>query len=147
MKRLFVYFMSLLLIVALGGCNNSKNSVINRIKELSNLEFPSDADVIFDIKDNVFMHGRLAQYTVMKFKEYPEDFLIKYDFSITLSQNFKNKFLNDIDKCYSIKKEDIKSEYLPNFENNNLYLYLEEKDISLIYDINKEFLIVFITAQ
>lgn len=147
MKRLFVFFMSLMLIVCLGGCNSSKNSVINRIKELSNLELPSDIDVIFDIKDNVFMHGRLAQYYVLKFNKYPEEFLIKYNFSTKLLQNFKDQFLNEIDNCYSIKKEDIKSEYLPNFENNNLYLYLEEKDIYLIYDINKEFLIVFITAQ
>lgn len=147
MKRLLMFFMILILLISLSGCNSSKNSSINRIKEISNLDIPSDVEVIFDIADNVFMHGRLAQYTVLKFNEYPEEFLIKYDFSTKLLQNFEDKFLNEIDKCYSITKDDIKSEYLPNFENDNLYLYLEEKDIYLIYDNNKEFLIIFITAQ
>lgn len=148
MKRIIIVFMSLMFIMCLAGCNTYKNSsIINRIKETTDLNFPSDIEIIFEITDKCFMHGRLAQYYVLKFHTGTEDFLIMNHFNTELSENFREKFDNQIDECYSITREDIKSEYFPDFENDNLYLYLAEKDVYLIYDSDNEYLIVFITAQ
>ena len=84
---------------------------------------------------------------MIKFDDGSEESMTMNDFNINLPENFRENFCSQIDSCYSITKEDIKSEYFPNFENNNSYLYLEKEDIYLIYDNYNDYLIVFITAQ
>ena len=147
MKRIFVVISSLMFIMCLVGCNPNKISSINRIKEVTSLNFPTDAEIIFNIEDNVFIHGRLAQYSVIKLNDDSKEFLSTNYFNNKLPKNFKENFYSQIDKCYTIKREDIKSNYFPNFEEDNFYLYLENDDVYLIYDNYNEYLIVFITAQ
>ena len=66
MKKVIVCFITLMFIICLTGCNMYRISSINTVKEITSLNFPSDVKIIYEIKDNVFMHGRLAQYYVIK---------------------------------------------------------------------------------
>lgn len=102
--------------------------------------------MIFNISDNVFMHGRLARYSVFLFNEYQLEFLTDNNFSTELPENFENRFEDEIDKCYTITRDDIKKEYMPDFKEDNQYLYLEEIAVFFIYNNKTNKLIVFIIA-
>ena len=60
MKKIFAVFISLMFIICLARCNIYRISSGDIIKEITSLNFPSNAEIIFEIKDNVFIHGRFA---------------------------------------------------------------------------------------
>ena len=129
-----------------GKLQTFKTSVINEINEKTGVTIPSNSEMIFNISDNVFMHGRLARYSVFLFNEYQLEFLTDNNFSTELPENFENRFEDEIDKCYTITRDDIKKEYMPDFKEDNQYLYLEEIAVFFIYNNKTNKLIVFIIA-
>lgn len=146
MKRIIKLGLILTFFACLESCKPSKTSVINEINEKTGVTIPSNSEMIFNISDNVFMHGRLARYSVFLFNEYQLEFLTDNNFSTELPENFENRFEDEIDKCYTITRDDIKKEYMPDFKEDNQYLYLEEIAVFFIYNNKTNKLIVFIIA-
>lgn len=146
MKKIINLGLMLIILACLTSCKPSKTSVINETNEKTGVTIPSNSEMIFNISDNVFMHGRLARYSVFSFNEYQLEFLTDNKFSTELPENFENKFEDEIDKCYTIIIDDIKEEYMPDFKGDNQYLYLEEIAVFFIYNSKTNNLIVFITA-
>lgn len=146
MKRIIKLGLILTFFACLASCKPSKTSVINEINEKTGVTIPSNSEMIFNISDNVFMHGRLARYSVFLFNEYQLEFLTDNNFSTELPENFENRFEDEIDKCYTITRDDIKKEYMPDFKEDNQYLYLEEIAVFFIYNNKTNKLIVFIIA-
>ena len=113
MKKIVIItfcFMGVLLAFYLGKCigswPNSKET-ISAVEKDSGLKIPSDGKVVFTISDNVFMHGRLGQYTAISFNDKPEEFLSSNNFSSELPSDFQKQFLEGFESCYTINVKNI----------------------------------------
>lgn len=138
-------FIGVLLAFYLGKCigswPNSKET-ISAVEKDSGLKIPSDGKVVFTISDNVFMHGRLGQYTAISFNDKPEEFLSSNNFSSELPSDLQKQFLEGFESCYTIKREDVMDKFYPDFEGEDYYLYLENKSVFFVYDGDRKLLMV-----
>lgn len=87
--------MGVLLAFYLGKCigswPNSKET-ISAVEKDSGLKIPSDGKVVFTISDNVFMHGRLGQYTAIRSMINRKNFFLQIIFQVNYQVIFRNNF-------------------------------------------------------
>ena len=129
------------------GCSNNTFGPKQRIKELIDIDIPEEFEIEYNFIDNIFMHGRLPQYTVFSTSHTPEDFLINNNFQSGINQTYEQNLLYDLDnEFYTINYDDIPVEYRPNFSEE--YMYLVKEEVYYIYYFKeKGQLIVFIVGN
>ena len=109
------------------GCSNNTFGPKQRIKELIDIDIPEEFEIEYNFIDNIFMHGRLPQYTVFSSILMPEDFLINNDFQSGTNQIYEQNLLYDLDnEFYTINLDDIPVEYRPDFSEEYMFLVKEE---------------------
>ena len=129
------------------GCSNNTFDPKQRIKELIDIDIPEEFEIEYNFIDNIFMHGRLPQYTVFSTSHTPEDFLINNNFQSGINQTYEQNLLYDLDnEFYTINYDDIPIEYRPNFSEE--YMYLVKEEVYYIYYFKERGqLIVFIVGN
>ena len=129
------------------GCSNNTFGYKQRIKELIDIDIPDEFEIEYNFIDNIFMHGRLPQYTVFSTSYTPEDFLINNNFQSGINQTYEQNLLYDLDnEFYTINYDDIPVEYKPNFSEE--YMYLVKEEVYYIYYFKESGqLIVFIVGN
>ena len=129
------------------GCSNNTFGYKQRIKELIDIDIPDEFEIEYNFIDNIFMHGRLPQYTVFSTSYTPEDFLINNNFQSGINQTYEQNLLYDLDnEFYTINYDDIPVEYRPNFSEE--YMYLVKEEVYYIYYFKESGqLIVFIVGN
>ena len=129
------------------GCSNNTFGYKQRIKELIDIDIPDEFEIEYNFIDNIFMHGRLPQYTVFSTSYTPEDFLINNNFQSGINQTYEQNLLYDLDnEFYTINYDDIPIEYRPNFSEE--YMYLVKEEVYYIYYFKERGqLIVFIVGN
>jgi len=107
-----------------------------RIKRISGVSIPEDAEIIYNYIGSTFS-GRAPQYTIFKFKDEPTDFFTS-DFSYggeigMLSFVYgRMEFEDESEIEMRLKKYAcIPDEYLPKWESN--YIYYEQRVSKFIY--------------
>ena len=133
--------------IFLCSCSYSKVYPKQRIKELIDIDIPEEFEIEYNFIDDVFMHGRLPQYTVFCASNMPEDFLIDNNFQSGTNQTYEQNLLYDLDnEFYTINYDDIPVEYRPNFSEE--YMYLVKEEVYYIYYFKESGqLIVFIVGN
>ena len=106
------------------SCSNDTFSPKQRIKELTDIDIPEEFEIEYNFIDDVFMHGRLPQYTVFSSSLIPEDFLKNNNFQSGINQTYEQNLLYKLDnEFYTINFDDIPFEYRPDFNEELYYIY------------------------
>jgi hypothetical protein len=92
MNRKTSCIISLFLITSAAGCSTTEVDARQRISSLTGVDVPNESTMVYNYYPNVFLHGRLPQYTVFSFAEYPGAFLNKNNFSKARDESFEKDF-------------------------------------------------------
>ena len=146
-RKILIILIILSFSMFLCNCSYSTISPKQRIKELFDIDIPLEFEIEYNFVDNVFMHGRLPQYTVFSSRNKPENFLIDNNFQSGTNQTYEQNLLYDLDnEFYTIKFDDIPVEYRPDF--NEEYMFLVKEELYYMYYFKeKGQLIVFIVGN
>ena len=128
-------------VLGLNGCKNKETEASEWIKELTEVEVPSEAKILYHSIDKSFHNGRHSQYSVFEFKEEPIDFLSINNFNEG-NDTVNEEYFEGYIKTLHIRYEDVPVEYHVNF--NLDYLWIREKNAYFFYYPNDFMLIVFI---
>lgn len=133
-------FSSILLV----GCNDDDKFARDRIMELTEVEIPEEALLVYHHFDNVFVNGRRAQYTVFEFAESPTDFLKEFDFQEGRSSENERSFLLGFG-FLTIKAEDIPEKYTINFERQHLWICTQ--NVYFFYFPDQLMLVIYVDGS
>lgn len=149
MNKFFKTILLTTIIIFLGfssGCTNKDLSARSRISDLSEIDIPSNSEIVFNHKEDVFfpVPGRRTQYTVFEFEELPIEFLHDENFQDEKDVDFEELF--DWEFISFSHTFDIPNEYHPNWDIE--YLWLDTSSgIYFVYFIESNLLIVYIVGN
>lgn len=133
-----------LFILGLYGCSDNREFARERIKDITNVDIHSNSTIVYHHKDDVFVNGRRAQYTVFTFEKEPVNWLEENAFKKDRDAQNERYFL-DYFGFLTLKIEEIPQEYILDFENE--YLWLWSQNVYFFYEPNKLMLTVFIAGS
>lgn len=141
---LTLWLILFLCMIGLIGCESNDKTARERIKDITNIEVPSDSKILYHHIDNDFVNGRHAQYTVFKFEKEPVNWL-KENVFLDGRDSENERYFLDYFGFTTLEIEEIPNEYIPNFEND--HLWLRTQNVYLFYYSNKLMLAVFIAGS
>ncbi len=148
LRKIILIVNLICIVVILNGCSNFETGPQNRINELTNINIPTFAKVVFNDKeqDHFFpVPGRRSQYTVFLFEEAPITFLSENSFHEERNESFEQEFDLILKSHIEAEHFVVPNEYQPDWKDEILWLKIKPK-IYLIYSLNSNLLIVFIAA-
>lgn len=127
-----------LCVFLLAGCERTEKDVREYIKFNSEIEVPTDSELIYQYYRSVFQDLD-PQYTVFQFETDPLEWLNENAFSEEKNEKFERDFNS------SIRREEspFPEEYIPTFSGS--YFWLKTKVVYFIYSPDNKWLTVFIT--
>lgn len=136
------------ILVTLTGCENAGLTARNRISELTGIDVPENAEMVFNgkEKDNFFpVPGRRAQYTIFEFLEMPTEFLTINKITNAPKTSFETQFTQTLESHIEVGMFDLPETYYPNWESEYQWLDTGLR-IYFVYFNEAQLLNIFITA-
>lgn len=144
MKKLFFGLSSILCLGLICGCATIEANARQQIVELTTIEVPTSAQMLFHHFEITSSNGRehSSQYTVFEFSEKPIAFLNDNNFLEEKSPDFEEKFVQGVENLESLEVEDIPGKYQANL--NNEYFWLAIADVYFAFFVAEDLLIVLV---
>lgn len=143
MKKVISFCIIIIIMLCCVGCGNKYQERIKIIKEETNVIVPDEGKLEFCSINNAFLHGRLASFQVFSFDSYQDEFIEKNGFVDSFKENEIDRFNEKITQCK--KNIEIPDDYMPNFDESLLFLYVN--DVYFIYNVDVNELVVFINSH
>jgi len=143
MKKVLLVYLCFILVMCLSGCGNEYQDRIYIIDQETNVINPNEGKLKFCSSLNVFLHGRLPSFQVFSFDCYQDKFIEENGFKSSIDEDEIYWFKKKIEQCK--KNIEIPDDYVPNFDDDLLFLYIN--DVYFIYEKDINELVVFINSR
>lgn len=148
-SRIKLGFTIALSLFFISGCSTIEENARSQIYDLTNIEIPNDATLVYNFNNDVFA-GRVSRYCVFSFEEKPVDFLLHNNFTDTESKNFEDEYEQDVESFLHFVNErvsdGIPQQYLVNWDEDYSWLHHKE-NIHFSYFEISQILIIYIVGH